>query len=219
MKRSPILFTVLLFVFAAGFPASAAAQQKDDKHLIRAKKLIDKKKYDKAVEEYKKSFQANPNWKAAYGIGSDRLRTNNNSEALNYFRQALDINKTEPLIYYSLGLAHARLNENEQAMGALQKAVELKPNYTDAWYNLGSVFYRLGRFAEAVEAYQKTVALNPKDAEAYAFLGITYDNLNDYDKAVEALQKALKISPNNGGYRQNLERVEGKLKEQKNSQK
>ena len=215
MKYSHFLFAAFLLFFTAGFAASAPMVQKDDKHLIRAKKLVDKKKYAAAVEEYQKSFAENPNWKAAYGIGSHYLRIKNYREALTYFRQALELNKDEPLIWYSLGYAHGQLDENAQAVPFLQKAIELKPNYADAWYNLGSVFFKLNRFADAVDAYRKTVEFNPKDAEAYAFLGITYANVNDYDKAVEALKKAVELSPNNGGYRQNLERVKSQLREQK----
>ncbi|MBA2737682.1 MAG: tetratricopeptide repeat protein [Pyrinomonadaceae bacterium] len=213
MKYSFFLTTILLLSLTIVFSTSVLAQ-KDDKYLIRARKLFDKKKYDEALEAYKKSFQINPNWKAAYGIGSDYLRVENPTEAIVYFRKALQLKEDEPLIWYSLGYSFGKLNENDEAIPALQKAVALKPDYTDAWYNLGSVLFKSGRYKEAVEAYKTTVNLNPKDGEAYAFLGLAYSNTNNFDKAVESFRKAVKIAPNNDGYRQHLTRLETKLKEQ-----
>jgi len=213
MRYLFFLTTTLLLSLTIVFSTSALAQ-KDDKYLIRARKLSDKKRYNEALEAYKKSFQINPNWKAAYGIGSDYLRVENPTEAIVYFRKALHLKEDESLIWYSLGYSYGKLNENDQAIPALQKAVEIKPDYTDAWYNLGSVLFKSGRYKEAVEAYKTTTNLNPKDAEAYAFLGLAYSNINNFEKAVESLQKAVKIAPNNDGYRQNLTMLETKLKEQ-----
>ena len=102
MRYSRFFTTTLLLFLTLTFSTSVLAQ-KDDKYLIRAKKLSDKKKYDEAVEAYKKSFQINPNWKAAYGIGSDYLRLENPAEAIIYFRKALQLKEDEPLIWYSLG--------------------------------------------------------------------------------------------------------------------
>jgi len=213
MKYSPFLVLflslALIFIFSAGVSA-----QNDDKHLIQARKLFDKKKYDRALEAYQKSFQINPNWKAAYGIGSDYLRKGNYLEAIAYFRKAQELKADEPLIWYSLGYSFGRMNENEQAIAALRKAVELKPNYIDAWYNLGSVLFKAERYKEAVESYQTTVKLNPKDAAAYVYLGVAHSNLNELDKAVESFRKAVKISPDNESYRQNLAALENKIKEQ-----
>lgn len=213
MRYSHLLTILFLLFLTLAFSTSVSAQ-KDDKYLIQARRLFDKKKYDEAVKAYQQSLEINPNWKAAYGIGSDYLRKANFIQANTYFRKALEFKEDEPMIWYSLGYSFGRMNENDQAVTALQKAVELKPNYIDAWYNLGSVLFKAERYEEAIEAYQKTIKLNPKDAEAYAYLGIAYSNLNDFAKAVESFQKALKLSPNNEGYRQNLARLETKLKEQ-----
>ena len=214
MRRSRFLAAVFLLALATVFSASVSAQ-KDDKYLIQARKLYDKKKYDEAVKAYQQSLETNPNWKAAYGIGTDYLRKANYVQANVYFRKALEFKEDEPMIWYSLGYSFGRSNENEQAISALQKAVKLKPNYIDAWYNLGSILYKAERYQEAVEAYQTTVKLSPKDAEAHAYLGVAYGNLNDFGKAVESFQKALKLSPNNAAYRQNLAGMEAKLEEQK----
>lgn len=213
MRHSHFLTIAFSLSLILVFSFSVSAQQ-DDKYLIQAKKLLDKKKYDDALEAYQKSLRTNPNWKAAYGIASDYLRKKNYTEAVVYFRKAQELKKDEPMIWYSLGYSFGGLNENEQALNALQKAVELKPNYTDAWYNLGSILFKLERYKEAVEAYRTTVKLNPKDAEAYAFLGVAYSKLDDYGKAVESFQKAVKLFPDNESYRQNLAGLEIKLKEQ-----
>lgn len=212
MRHTRILITIFLLSLIPVFSATVLAQ-KDDKHLIRARKLFDKKKYNEAVEAYQKSFRLNPNWKAAYGIGSDYLRLENPAEALVYFRKAQQLKGDEPMIWYSIGYSFGKLNDNDQAIPALRKAVELKPDYTDAWYNLGSVLFKAGRYKEAVEAYETTTKLSPNDAEAYAFLGLAYSNLNNFNKAIESLQKAVNIAPDNDGYRQNLASQQAKLKE------
>lgn len=212
MRYSRLLALFLPLALILIFSAAVRAQN-DDKYLIQARKLFDKKKYDQALEAYQKSFQINPNWKAAYGIGSDHLRKGNYVEAVAYFRKAQELEADEPMIWYSLGYAFGRMNENESSIAALRKAVELKPNYTDAWYNLGSVLFKAERYKEAVEAYQTAIKLNPKDAEAYVYLGVAYSNLDELDKAVESFRKALKISPDNESYRQNLAGLENKIKE------
>ena len=61
------------------------------------------------------------------------MRSNNNEQALEKFKQALSTYDGFAEIHHSLGLAYAKLGNNDAALTELKRAVELNPNLSDSW--------------------------------------------------------------------------------------
>ncbi len=96
-------------------------------------------------------------------------------EAIEAYRQAIEIDPKYADPYFNLGINLHHLYRYEEAIEAYRQAIEIDPKFAYAYFNLGIVLnYSLGRREEAIEAYQKFIELA--------------DNKNDYPLIVKAKQ-------------------------------
>jgi len=56
---------------------------------------------------------------------------------VDFIKQIIDTNPTQPKYYYYLGVALTDSNQLDQAVEAYRRAITLDPNYAEAYYNLG----------------------------------------------------------------------------------
>jgi len=122
--------------------------------------------------------------KTAYDLYPANLEVNNNlgdlymakelyTQAIDFFRKALDKKTDTPLIRYNLALAYLQTNQKDLAKSVLQDLIKLDGKYWDAYYTLGGVLYDLGDADGGKKVYQELLAKNPaypKKAEVQAIL-------------------------------------------------
>lgn len=116
---------------------------------------------------------------------------------VDFFKQIIDTNPTQPKYYYYLGIALTGSNQLNQAIEAYRKAIILEPNYAEAYYNLGIILHKQGQLDDAAQAYQQTLKVNPKYADAYHNLGALRYQQNRLEEAVQAYQELILIDSNN----------------------
>ena len=116
---------------------------------------------------------------------------------VDFFKQIIDTNPTQPKYYYYLGIALTGSNQLDQAIEAYRKAIILEPNYAEAYYNLGIILHKQGQLEDAAQAYQQTLKVNPKYADAYHNLGALRYQQNQLEEAVQAYQELILIDSNN----------------------
>jgi len=61
---------------------------------------------------------------------------NKYQEAINVYKQAIEINPDNSETYYNMGVALANLSEYEEVIDAFQKAIEINPDDSEAYLNL-----------------------------------------------------------------------------------
>jgi Tfp pilus assembly protein PilF len=88
-------------------------------------------------------------------------------EAVEQFKQALDLapNSTRERVNY--GLALLRAGETERAVNELRQAQKQDPAIPHTWYNLGIIAKRNGDYAGGIEQMGRMVQLVPGDAKAH----------------------------------------------------
>ncbi len=147
------LAVLLCFLLFTGFFKGAGAINED------GNKLFKEKKYQSALESYRKAKVKSPEESAIrYNLATALYQTDQYQEAA---------------------------KELEAAMASAKEA-ELKAN---AHYNYGNTQYRLGNFEKAIEAYQKTLEINPKDKDAKYNLEFLEKQKNLFDKKNEDRKK------------------------------
>ena len=154
---------------------------------------LNKKEYDKAISDFTKAIEIDPNYPFAYA---------NRGLAYTYrkdlTRAILDYNKAIELepklaVYTNRGCAYANQGNISQAISDFTKAIELNPNDAYAYTNRGLAYASQKNFAQAISDSAKAIEINPKYAEAYYSRGLAYCGTKEYDKAQQDMHKAQEL--------------------------
>ena len=86
--------------------------------------------------------------------------------AQEYFRAALDINKTDPEVWNNLGMVQLRLDEGGAAKSSFERAIALDATHARAHYNLGMCLDADGNYDGAIEEYTRALLLDPRLGDA-----------------------------------------------------
>src|SRR2546427_5622780 len=142
-----------------------------------------------ALATYPKSSIADNN------LGNVRADQSKLAEAIEHYRQALDINPEHASAHYNLGNVLAQQGKLAEASEHHRQALRLKPDYADAHNNLGNVLAQQGKLAEASEQYRRALQITPDDADAHNNLGTALAQQGKLSEAVDHYRQALEIKP------------------------
>src|SRR6058998_2654750 len=150
-RRPPFLFTGLAacVLFGLGILTWNQVQVWHDSEKL----------WTHALATYPKSSIAENN------LGNVRADQSKLAEAIEHYRQALDINPEHASAHYNLGNVLAQQGKLAEANDHHRQALRLKPDYADAHNNLGNVLAQQGMLAEASEQYQRALQITPDDAD------------------------------------------------------
>jgi len=116
------------------------------------------------------------------------LSTNQKEKAMADLEKALQIDKSNPSIFFAVGTVYDQLGDFEKAEGAYKEAIALNPNYFEANYNIGALYVN-----EAADIQTKANDL-PLDAiKEYEIEKAKADDL--LNKSIPYLEKALELNP------------------------
>jgi tetratricopeptide (TPR) repeat protein len=125
-----------------------------------------------------------------------RARLEQNAEALDYFKKAINLNTRDGRAYEGLAASLSKLGQLEEAARYYRAAVTLLPEPATAFEGLGRCLLRLRLYDEATKAFAEATKLEPLFGEAYGGLGVALNMLRRYDEAVRALEKARTLDRN-----------------------
>jgi Ca-activated chloride channel family protein len=152
-KPVKMVLPLLAFFFLTGFLDTPRSL------VEKGNELVEEKKYQSAVENYRKAEVARPKEPAIrYNLGTS--------------------------LYHLLEFRDAG-KELDQALTQV-KEPQLKAK---ALYNYGNTQYRLGNFEKAIEAYKKVLDINPKDKDAKYNLEFLQQKKALFEKKNEEKQK------------------------------
>ena len=159
--------------------------------------LANQKNFDKAITNYKKSIEINPNYAEGHNnLGGVLYKLGKFNKAIDSYQRAIKIKPDFAEAYNNLGLAFKELGKFSEAIDSYQRAIKINPNYAEAYNNLGITFNMIGKFNKAIDSYQRAIKIKPDFAEAYNNLGNVYDVNEKIDEAILNYKKAIKINAN-----------------------
>ena len=153
-------------------------------------------KYDKAIEQYDKSIELNPNYANAYNNrGTAKNSLGQHVEAIADYDEVIRLNPDHALAYTNRGVAKDSLREHKDAITDYNQAIRLKPDYAEAYNNRGNAKDCLGQHVDAINDYNQAIRLNPDYAEAYNNRGTAKDSLGQYVDAITDYDQAIRLDP------------------------
>mmetsp|Transcript_18428 Transcript_18428/g.47246 ORF Transcript_18428/g.47246 Transcript_18428/m.47246 type:complete len:523 (+) Transcript_18428:68-1636(+) len=148
----------------------------------REREWKDKVKKKKESMGNQQRFDTATNYK---GIGNDKFKAGNRSEAIEYYREAVE---------YVKDLTNAWKKDRDPLLLSL-------------YCNLSLCYFREGDFPAAEEAANEAVKVPGESAKAHYLRGRARMKLDEWEKAKSDLQVALKLQPSNTEAQQALEEV------------
>ena len=176
----------------------------DVNHNLGIIKILQNKSAE-ALPLLKVATETNPNslqFKISYGTAL--MNEKKYEEAERSFKEIIELESGNAVIFNSLGLAIYSLGRLDEAEVNFKKAIELNPNSVHAYINLGSLLNELKRSEEAEACLRKAIELNPNKVEGYYNLGIAMYNLKKLEEAEVNYKKAIELKPDFAEVHNNL---------------
>ncbi len=128
-------------------------------------------------------------------------------EAVEFFRQAIELFPEYGVAYYNLGLAYISLKEYSNAIDSLSDAIRLKPNFAAAYTSRGDAYLALGEVEQAIADYSMAIELYPDYARAYYKRAQAHIINEDVYHAREDLTDYLTYKPHDAVAKRKLENL------------
>lgn len=134
-------------------------------------------------------------WLATNNLGNVRAKEGRYDEALDLYRQTLQLKPDFADAYNNIGYTLQATGRYPEAITQFQQALQLAPHYSEARDNLGNALFQIGKPDEAVDQYQQTLKINPQFAKAHNNWGNVLQRSGHFDEAIAHYEKALQLSP------------------------
>lgn len=194
-KGLAVAGVTFFLILGAGFAKSRVTSHPVGR-VVAADKLLETNQLDKAITEYRKSLELDPDLvEARHNLGVAYLRKELYDEAISAFEKVLEIKPDDVLAQMNLGLAYTANGLYDKSIPLVQKVTENNPQDSDAHYYLAGAYRENGDYDEAIASYEKALELMPNDLAILNDLGLTLISNCQLDDALVYLDKAIALQP------------------------
>ena len=121
----------------------------------------DKREVKRAIVDYTRAIELNPNFDAAYyNRGLAYYDKREVKCAIVGYTRAIELNPNFDAAYNNRGLAYNNLRDYKNAINDFNRAIEINPNSADAYNNRGVAYIRQGKIDHAIDDYNRAIELN-----------------------------------------------------------
>lgn len=165
-------------------------------YIKRAELYTIMKKYDKAVDSYRKALKEEPSRIDAYvGLSRTLAQAGKKKEALDWLKKAESKLPEDPELALELGEQYARLGELDRALKIYEKLLKLYPDRPDAVLHFSETLVLQGKRKEALDFLEKASAKSPDNEDILLNLSEVYMLMDRKMETAKTLKKLLKVSP------------------------
>jgi tetratricopeptide (TPR) repeat protein len=155
-----------------------------------------KNAYDKAIADFNRALELDPNFASALCNRGEMLRLKGDYEgAFADFTQALKVDPKHAPALVNRGRVYRVKGRIDRALQDFTQANRLDPKSADALINRGNAFTDKGEFDRAITDYTEALNIDPNLALAYMNRGLAYAKKGDFDAVVEDCEAAIKQNP------------------------
>jgi tetratricopeptide (TPR) repeat protein len=210
LLAQPVKQAVVFFNKGAGFeqkgmfPDAIIAYKKaialnkkyDSAYLGLALVYAKTSRVDSAIFTLKKAVAVNPGFANGYVALGNLYRDNLNKpdDAIENYLNALKIDSTNKVTYYSLAWCYNAKNYYREAITYGVKALGIDNNYRPAYNELGHSYHMLKAYQEGIDQFKKNLAISVNDLPML-YTGYCYMELNQKEDALKTYEELKKINP------------------------
>ena len=119
----------------------------------------------------------------------------NNTEALKYYDQALELSPDHELASTSREKAFKSLSRAKQDLPKLERKIADKPGDLKALFKYGQALLNLDRAEDAIKAFDKLIERDPSNPDAWARRGTAMLSLGKHEESKRYFNKSLELKP------------------------
>jgi eukaryotic-like serine/threonine-protein kinase len=135
----------------------------------------------------------------AYSMAAKTERAKGYTEAIPFYKRAIELDPQFAMAYADLGLSYADRGEGDQAAENLKKAYALRQHVSEKEkLRIEGFYYAFvtGEVEKEVQVYELWIQNYPRDSNMRVNLGADSIILGHYEQAVAQTEEALRIDPN-----------------------
>ncbi len=122
-------------------------------------------------------------------IGFEYETTNEYLTAIDYFKQALEINPENETALYEISFCFDILDKTDEAISFFNKFIDEHPYSSVSWYNLGMFYSKQEKNSEAIMAYDYAITIKEDFSSAYFGKANVLFNTEKYAQALKAYKE------------------------------
>lgn len=152
----------------------------------------------RAIRQLQIATEREPDYYDAYMLLGDLFSQKNDSIAIDYYNNALQIIPNSYEAHYGKAMFYQQSNQPRKAIKRYQTMVDsLNRNKNMLYYNIAYVYMQhLNDYNQAISYYDSAIQQTPDFAEAYLNKGYCFEQLRQYQKARQMYTKVLEMQPN-----------------------
>ncbi|MFC5578624.1 tetratricopeptide repeat protein [Lysobacter niabensis] len=153
--------------------------------------------FDRAQTACQRAAKMDPNLReVSLALGDLHRARNDNAQAIEHYRKALESLALRPDAYVGLARAESAQGHNDVALDYFERARQLRPGDPNIYRALGFEHYVKGNMPKAIEGFVTAATLAPDDEDIWGNLGGLYMVSGDPVRAADAYTRSLTIKPN-----------------------
>jgi len=122
-------------------------------------------------------------------------------EAVEEFRQALELAPDSPRERLNYGLALLKAGKTAEGVAELEKVQKQAPEIPHTWFNLGIAYKRDSQYDKAIAQFEGMIARVPDEPVSHYNLGTLYKLTGKPELALQQFEEAARLGPNLAGPR------------------
>lgn len=159
--------------------------------------FLNLKKYDKAINVWKKAIEINPEFvEGLNNLGNAFLKIKKFDEAIEYLNDALKLKPDFFETYYTLSEAFFHKAMYEASLKNLDKALNLKPDHLPTINNKIKLLLKMRKKEDALKFLDKVIPYHPKNSELYNEKAEILSELGMNSRSLNTYKTILMIDPN-----------------------
>lgn len=158
--------------------------------------LFDEKKYEEAIEAYKKILEVFPDaYIVNQNVGNCYFQMEKYGLAEEYYKKVLEKDPQNQEIVVLIGNCYFNRGDKEKALEWYNKVDFEKINDPMVLFNIGSNFYTQQKPEEALKYYKRAMEIKSDFLDAIYQLGLVNLSLGRNQEAIQAFEKYLERDP------------------------
>lgn len=195
--RPLALLGLCLLTLGGGAVYGIYALQPSACHTIRATIFEVAGQYRRALDDYDRAIELDPENADAYGWrGYTYAKLRNPEKAANDLDKAVSLDHSKPVFLLRCATIYNDLKRYQDLIALCSRIIEQDPSSRLPYYFRGRGYLETGDIPNAKADFNRFFAMRSNDPEAFLARGYMYFRLNDYTAAINDINKAIELAPN-----------------------
>lgn len=168
----------------------------EEADIERGHRYINRKNYDRAIQNYSFAIKTNPsNPNAYYYRGLARMKAGDLDTSIDDFTMAIKLDPNYFEAYINRGANLITMGKLDEALIDYNKAIGLKPDDLKALLVRADIWFKKKFYDKAIADYDVVIENDPKASIAYRGRGDAYYRKNDYQESIKDYLKTIDLNP------------------------